>query len=97
LGSETGFPLWVEEKARIRAFFLSRSALSLFFALSCSFFRFALASAKARKKRRRPPLQYTLLISAVKNCRNFYYFLIGVKFPQAIPSRCKLSKKENFS
>jgi hypothetical protein len=33
LGSETGFPLWVEEKARIRAFFLSRSALSLFFAL----------------------------------------------------------------
>jgi hypothetical protein len=33
LGSETGFPLWVKEKARIRAFFLSRSALSLFFAL----------------------------------------------------------------
>jgi hypothetical protein len=29
----TGFPFWVEEKARIRAFFLSRSALSLFFAL----------------------------------------------------------------
>jgi hypothetical protein len=33
LGSKTGFPLWVGEKARIRAFFLSRSALSLFFAL----------------------------------------------------------------
>ncbi len=46
LGSETGFPLWVEEKAQIHAFFfrawrfrffcaffLSRSALSLFFAL----------------------------------------------------------------
>ncbi len=64
MGSETGFPLWVEEKARIRAFFLSRSALSLFFAL---FFLRAFAlffslrarereSAKARKKRRRPPL-----------------------------------------
>jgi hypothetical protein len=51
LGSETGFPLWVEEKARIRAFFLSRSALSLFFALFflhafALFFRFALTSAK---------------------------------------------------
>jgi hypothetical protein len=32
-GSETGFPLWGEEKARIRAYFLPRSALSLFFAL----------------------------------------------------------------
>jgi hypothetical protein len=42
LGSETGFPLWVEEKARIRAFFLSRSALSLFFAL---FFLHAFALA----------------------------------------------------
>jgi hypothetical protein len=51
----------VGEKAQIRAFFLSRSALSLFsrfffFALSRSYFAFALASAKARKKRRRPPL-----------------------------------------
>jgi hypothetical protein len=50
LGSETGFLLWGEEKARIRAFFLSRSALSLFFALLRSFFGFALASAKARKR-----------------------------------------------
>ncbi len=33
LGSKTGYPLWVGEKAQIRAFFLSRSALSLFFAL----------------------------------------------------------------
>jgi hypothetical protein len=33
-------------KARIRAFFLSRSALSLFFTL-LRFFSFALASAKA--------------------------------------------------
>jgi hypothetical protein len=52
-----------EEKARIRAFFLSRSALLLFyalfssrfrapffFALSRSFFSFALASAKAQKR-----------------------------------------------
>jgi hypothetical protein len=64
LGSETGFLLWGEEKARIRAFFLSRSALSLFFAL---FFLRAFAlffwlrarerkSAKERKKRQRPPL-----------------------------------------
>jgi hypothetical protein len=50
LGSKTGFPLWVGEKVRIRACFLSRTALSLFrnfflraFAL---FFSFALASAK---------------------------------------------------
>jgi hypothetical protein len=33
LGSKTGYSLWVGEKARICAFFLSRSALSLFFAL----------------------------------------------------------------
>jgi hypothetical protein len=61
LGSKTRFPVWVGEKARIRAFLLSRSALSLFFALFFfallrSYFAFALASAKARKKRRRPPL-----------------------------------------
>jgi hypothetical protein len=51
-----------QEKARIRAFFLSRSALSLFFALFflralALFFSFALASAKARKKRECPALQ----------------------------------------
>jgi hypothetical protein len=49
------------DKARIRAFFLSRSALSLFFALFflrafALFFSFALASAKARKKRECPAL-----------------------------------------
>jgi hypothetical protein len=51
LGSETGFLLWVEEKARIRAFFFRARRFrffsrSFFFALSHSFFRFALASAK---------------------------------------------------
>ncbi len=61
LSSETGFPLWVEEKARIHAFFFRARRFrffsrSFFFALSRSFFRFALASTKARKKRRRPPL-----------------------------------------
>jgi hypothetical protein len=29
LGSETGFPLWGEEKARIRAFFFFRALFSL--------------------------------------------------------------------
>jgi hypothetical protein len=45
LGSETGCPLWVAEKAQIRAFFLSRSALSLFFAL---FFLRAFFSSRFR-------------------------------------------------
>jgi hypothetical protein len=66
LGSETGFLLWGEEKARFRAFFLSRSALSIFyvlffFALLRSFFGFALASAKARKKPAPTSGNYALL------------------------------------
>jgi hypothetical protein len=57
LGSKTGFPLWVAEKARIRAFFFrAQHFCFFFFALLRSFFAFTLASAKARKKRRRPPL-----------------------------------------
>jgi hypothetical protein len=44
------------KKGRIRAFFLSRSALSLFFALPRLLLSFALASAKARKKRGCPAL-----------------------------------------
>jgi hypothetical protein len=44
-----------KKKARIHAFFLSRSPLSLFFALfflraPALFYSFALASAKARKR-----------------------------------------------
>jgi hypothetical protein len=51
LGSETGFSLWGEEKARIRAFFLSRSALSLFFALFFWLRTRERESAKARKRK----------------------------------------------
>ncbi len=47
------FALFFFRAQRFR--FFSRS---FFFALSRSFFRFALASAKARKKRRRPPLLF---------------------------------------
>jgi hypothetical protein len=36
LGSETGFPLWREEKARIRAYFLELGAFA-FFVLFSSF------------------------------------------------------------
>jgi hypothetical protein len=51
LGFETGFPLWGEDKARIRAFFFRAWRFRffsgfIFFALSRSFFGFALASAK---------------------------------------------------
>jgi hypothetical protein len=55
LGSETGFSLWGEEKARIRAFFFRARRFrffsrSFFFALSRSYFGFALAGAKAQKR-----------------------------------------------
>jgi hypothetical protein len=58
LGSETRFPLCGEEKERIRAFFLSRSALSLFFALFFlrAFALFFLASrARKRKSAKKAP------------------------------------------
>jgi hypothetical protein len=54
LGSKTGFPLWVGEKARIRAFFPSRSALSLF----SRFFFFALLfclRARERESAKKAP------------------------------------------
>jgi hypothetical protein len=59
---ETGFPCGREEKARIRAVFLSPSALSFFshsffFALSRSFFASRSRARKLEEKRRRPPLQ----------------------------------------
>jgi hypothetical protein len=52
LGSETRFPLWGEEKARIRAFFLSRSALSLFFAL---FFLLVMTHRERKSAIKAPP------------------------------------------
>jgi hypothetical protein len=64
-GSETGFPLWVEEKARIRSFFFCARRFgffpcSFFFALSRSFYRsfyrFSLATSKAQKMCQRQPL-----------------------------------------
>ncbi len=95
MGSETGFPLWVEEKARIRAIFLSRSALSLFFALFvlrafALFFSLRARerkSAKARKKRRRPPLK---VIRAFRSPKYLPYLLTTENITYGLAQYCKL-------
>ncbi len=59
---KTGHPLWVEEKARIRAFFFHARRFHFFRALFSSRFQalFFASRSRARKREkssRRPPLQ----------------------------------------